>query len=83
MKMDRLAEGLAMAINRRTAEDLASIPLTGRIRMAGPLGQHRPAEEIRRGALLSGVNVFAEGHYADVAPGKLRLDADVVLEVPL
>ena len=56
-----------MAINRRTAEDLAGIPLTGRIRMAGPLGQHRPAKEIRRGAPLSGINVFADGDYAVVA----------------
>ena len=47
--------------------------------LVGPLGQQRPAEELRRGAPLTGVDVFPGGHDADVAPGKLRLDADAVL----
>ena len=58
-----------------------SDPLAGRINLVGPLGQHRTAEELRRGAPLPGVNVLLDGNDADVAPGKLRLDADAVLEV--
>ena len=49
--------------------------------LAGPLGQHRPPEELRRGAPLPGVYDFPAGHDADVAPGQLRLNSDAVLKV--
>ena len=57
-------------------------PLAGRIHLVGSLSQHRAAEELGRGASLPGVDVFPNGHDADVTPSELRLDADAVLEVP-
>ena len=41
-------------------------PLAVRIHLAGPLCQHRLAEELRRGTPLPGVYVFPDGHDADV-----------------
>ena len=53
--------------------------LAGRIHLIGALDQHRPAEELCRGAALPAVDVLPDGHDADVATGEIHLDADTVL----
>ena len=56
-------------------------PFAGGLHLVGPLGQHHPAEELGRGAVVVSVDALSDGHDTDVLPGEFRLDLHSLVEV--